>query len=488
MTIRIYNTLNGKKEIFVPIKQGRVGMYVCGPTVYDSCHIGHARSILTFDVIARYLKAKGFEVTYVRNFTDIDDKIINRANQIGIACKALAEKYIDEFYEDMDSLNVERPTIEPRATEHIAQIIKVIEMLIDKSLAYQIDGDIFFAIESFKDYGKLSGRRLEDMEAGARVNIDERKHNPFDFALWKSAKPGEPAWDSPWGNGRPGWHIECSAMVRKVYEKTIDIHTGGVDLIFPHHENEIAQSEAAYNEPFVRRWVHVEHLLVEGAKMSKSFGNSINPDDIIEEYGADTLRVYEMFIGPYGQAIAWNTKGVKGVYRFLEKFLRLVFVSMKNKKSSDNIIRAVHKLNKKIDEDLEMIKFNTIIADFMKFVNLGLENEDEIGIDMIKRVLILFAPFAPHITEELWQKTGGKKSIFKEKWPEYDKKLIKKDIFKLIIQINSKIRDSIEVEANISEETTKKMILEREKIRKLIKGKTIKKIVFVKGRLINIVV
>lgn len=292
MTLRIYNTLSGKKEIFKPIEPGRVGMYVCGPTVYDSCHIGHARSIVTFDAIVRYLKAKGFDVTYVRNFTDIDDKIINRANQLGIDPLTLAEKYIKEFYDDMKALNVERATIEPRATQHIDRIIQVIEMLIEKGFAYRIDNDVYYAVELFKDYGKLSGRRLEDMEAGARVEIDKRKHNPFDFALWKSSKPGEPAWDSPWGKGRPGWHIECSAMSTEYLGETFDIHGGGKDLIFPHHENEIAQSEAAFGKTFVRYWIHNGFVNINQEKMSKSLGNFIVLKEIIKHYHPEALRLF----------------------------------------------------------------------------------------------------------------------------------------------------------------------------------------------------
>jgi len=212
MTLRVYNTLGRRKQTFESIEPDKVRMYVCGPTVYDSCHIGHARSIIVFDIIYRYLKEKGFDVTYVRNFTDIDDKIIDRANQLGIDWQTVAEKYINEFHEDMDALNVERADIEPKPTEHINQIIQFIERLIEARLAYQINGDVYYSVEAFKEYGKLSGRKLEDMEAGARVDVDKRKHNPFDFALWKSSKPGEPAWDSPWGEGRPGWHIECSVM------------------------------------------------------------------------------------------------------------------------------------------------------------------------------------------------------------------------------------------------------------------------------------
>ncbi|MDD2388794.1 MAG: cysteine--tRNA ligase [Desulfobacterales bacterium] len=292
MTIRIYNTLSRKKEEFVPIKTGKVAMYVCGPTVYDSCHIGHARSVIVFDLIARYFKATGYELTYVRNFTDVDDKIINRANELGVSSKDLAEKYILEFYRDMDALHVQRATFEPRATEHIDQIIQFIETLISKKFAYTIDGDVYFSVEAFKDYGKLSGRKLEDMEAGARVNIDERKHNPFDFALWKSAKPGEPSWESPWGKGRPGWHIECSAMSTQYLGQTFDIHGGGKDLIFPHHENEIAQSEAASGLTFARYWVHNGFININHEKMSKSLGNFLLIKDILTQYHPESVRLF----------------------------------------------------------------------------------------------------------------------------------------------------------------------------------------------------
>lgn len=292
MALRVYNTLGREKQLFEPIEPGKVQMYVCGPTVYDSCHIGHARSVVVFDIIARYLRAKGFEVTYVRNFTDVDDKIIDRANQLGIDYQAVAEKYIKEFYEDMDALNTERPDFEPKPTEHINQIIKFIERLIEVRLAYQINGDVYYSVESFKGYGKLSGRKLEDMEAGARVDIDKRKHNPFDFVLWKSSKPGEPSWDSPWGQGRPGWHIECSVMSSEYLGETFDIHGGGKDLCFPHHENEIAQSEGIFGKPFVKYWIHNGFVNINQEKMSKSLGNFMMIKDVIKEYHPEVVRLF----------------------------------------------------------------------------------------------------------------------------------------------------------------------------------------------------
>jgi cysteinyl-tRNA synthetase len=292
MTLRIYNTLTGKKEDFVPLHGKRVGLYVCGVTVYDLCHIGHARSAIVFDTIYRYLRYRGYEVTYVRNFTDIDDKIINRANEEGVGCKNIAEKYIHEFQIDMGNLGLERPTLEPKATEHIPEMIQLVSVLVQKGYAYQSGGDVFFSIQRFKDYGKLSKRNLEEMQAGARVEIDEKKEYPLDFALWKASKPGEPSWESPWGKGRPGWHIECSVMSQKYLGETFDIHGGGKDLIFPHHENEIAQSEAASGKPFVRFWIHNGFVNIDKEKMSKSLGNILTIKEILEDWHPEVLRLF----------------------------------------------------------------------------------------------------------------------------------------------------------------------------------------------------
>jgi len=307
---------------FVPVRPGRVTMYVCGPTVYDSCHIGHARSVIVFDVILKYLKASGFDVTYVRNFTDVDDKIINRARQLGVGTSEVAEKYIKEFYEDMNALNIERATIEPRATEHIDKIIILIEKLLEKEMAYRINGDIFYSVEKFENYGKLSGRKLEEMEAGSRVDIDERKRNPFDFALWKSLKPGEPAWDSPWGKGRPGWHIECSAMSGAYLGETFDIHGGGKDLVFPHHENEIAQSEGASGKPFARYWVHNGFVNINHEKMSKSLGNFLLIKDILESYHPDSVRLF-LLSNHYRSPIDYTKKAMDESDAGLDKIYSL---------------------------------------------------------------------------------------------------------------------------------------------------------------------
>ena len=292
MPLRIYNTLTSAKEEFIPLHPGKVSMYVCGVTVYDNCHIGHARANVAFDVVYRYLQHAGYEVTYVRNYTDIDDKIINRANRDGVPYNVISERYIKAFDEDMALLNLALPTHQPKATEYIAEIIALVEKLIACGAAYPADGDVYFAVEKYSDYLKLSKRNLEEMQAGARVDVDERKRHPMDFALWKAAKPGEPFWSAPWGNGRPGWHIECSAMSMKLLGDTFDIHGGGKDLVFPHHENEIAQSEAASGKPFVRYWMHNGFVNINSEKMSKSLGNFFTIREILERYDSEVLRFF----------------------------------------------------------------------------------------------------------------------------------------------------------------------------------------------------
>ena len=328
MGLQIYNTLSGKKETFVPLKEGEVRMYVCGMTVYDHCHVGHARALLTFDVIYRYLRFLGYRVKFVRNFTDVDDKIIKRANEDKTTAKAIAERYIDEFRRDSKALGLLSPTWEPKATEHIAEIIALIRRLEEKGLAYRVEGNVFFSVTGFSEYGKLSRRRLEEMEAGARVEVDERKRHPMDFALWKASKEGEPSWESPWGRGRPGWHIECSAMSTKYLGQPFDIHGGGMDLIFPHHENEIAQSEAAFDLPFTRYWIHNELLQINQKKMSKSLGNFFTIQETLDRHEAVALRHY-FFVSHYRSPLDFSEEGleeaesaVARIYETLERVER----------------------------------------------------------------------------------------------------------------------------------------------------------------------
>jgi cysteinyl-tRNA synthetase len=290
--IRIHNTMTRKKEELVPGTRGEVTMYVCGVTVYDFSHIGHARSAIVFDVMRRYLRFRGFQVRFVRNFTDVDDKIIRRANAEGVTAREISERFIEAERADMASLGILAPDAEPKATEHIPQMIEIVQRLIAKGLAYAVEGDVYFEVRKFPPYGRLSGKNLDDLMAGARVDVDERKRDPRDFALWKSAKPGEPQWPSPWGPGRPGWHIECSAMAAQHLGETLDIHGGGEDLIFPHHECEIAQSEGATGKPFARYWAHNGLLNLGAEKMSKSLGNTLSIREMVKRHDPEAIRLY----------------------------------------------------------------------------------------------------------------------------------------------------------------------------------------------------
>jgi cysteinyl-tRNA synthetase len=323
MTLRIFNTRTGRKEDFAPIAPPRVGMYVCGVTVYDLSHLGHGRGALVFDVVRRYLAYAGYQVTYVRNYTDIDDKIIKRAAERGVSWQELAETYIREYVTDMTALGVRPADIEPKATEHIREIVDLVAALVDKGKAYVVDGDVYFRIKAFPTYGELGQRDLEELQAGARVEIDPRKEDPLDFALWKSSKPGEPWWESPWGPGRPGWHIECSAMAMKHLGPELDLHGGGKDLAFPHHENEIAQSEAVTGRPFVRIWMHNGFVNVNHEKMSKSLGNFFTIRDVLKKYDAEALRFF--LLGThYRSPIDFSDQQLEDATRTLDRVYRLL--------------------------------------------------------------------------------------------------------------------------------------------------------------------
>ncbi len=308
--MKIFNTLTRQKEEFVPITPGEAGIYACGPTVYNFIHIGNARPICVFDTLRRYLEYRGLKVSYVQNFTDIDDKIIRRANEEGISFSEVSEKYIKEFWTDAKGLNFREATVHPKATENIDKIIEIVSGLVEGGYAYEADGDVYFSPSKFKDYGKLSHQPLEELEAGARIMVGEVKRDPMDFALWKAAKPGEPYWDSPWGKGRPGWHIECSAMVCRYLGETIDIHCGGQDLIFPHHENEIAQSECYTGKPFANYWMHNGYINVDNVKMSKSLGNFFTVRDVAEKFGYEPIR-YLMIASHYRSPVNYSVEVIE---------------------------------------------------------------------------------------------------------------------------------------------------------------------------------
>ena len=316
--MKVFNTLTRQKEDLIPIKEGEYKIYACGPTVYNFIHIGNARPLCVFDVLRRYLEYRGNKVTFVQNFTDIDDKIIRRANEEGVTFKEISETYIKEFWTDAKGLGVREATVHPKATENIGEIIDIVSTLVDKGYAYAVDGDVYFSPKKFDEYGKLSHQPLEELEAGARINIGEVKKDPMDFALWKSAKPGEPYWDSPWGHGRPGWHIECSAMVRRYLGTTIDIHCGGQDLIFPHHENEIAQSECCNGAPFAHYWMHNGFITVDKVKMSKSLGNFFTVRDVAEQFGYEPIRML-MISSQYRSPINYSYDAIEQCKASLER-------------------------------------------------------------------------------------------------------------------------------------------------------------------------
>lgn len=392
--LKLFNTLTGRQEVFEPIEPNKVRMYVCGVTVYDYCHIGHARSALVFDVLRRYLESCGYAVAFVKNFTDVDDKIIKRALEQGVSCDAVTTKYIQAYHEDMGKLGIRVATEEPKATEHIADIIQLTERLIAKGLAYAVEGDVYFEVVKYREYGRLSKRRLEDLQAGARVDVDERKRHPMDFALWKSSKPGEPAWESPWGLGRPGWHIECSAMSMQHLGETFDIHGGGMDLIFPHHENEIAQSCGATGKEFARYWVHNGFVQVNQEKMSKSLGNFFTIREIFEksawseEVTGEILR-YFLLSTHYHSPLDFSDQALKEAKQalngFYDLFNRLNEPSRSSGGDRDALQAAVEWTRKSfgqaMDDDLNtsaaLAAFQGLRSDVNKLLGHGLSAEDQ---------------------------------------------------------------------------------------------------------------
>ena len=379
--MKIYNTLTRKKEEFVPITPGKVKMYSCGPTVYNYFHIGNARPFIIFDTLRRYLEYIGYDVTFVQNFTDIDDKMIKNANEQGITVKELADKFIAEYFKDAKGLGIKEATIHPKATENMDAIISTVNTLVDKGYAYESNGDVYFETKKFSEYGKLYKQPLEDLEAGARIDVTDVKRNPTDFALWKAKKEGEPAWESPWGEGRPGWHIECSAMVNKFLGETIDIHSGGQDLIFPHHENEIAQSECANGKPFARYWMHNGYINVDNEKMSKSKGNFFTVRDVAKKYDYEVIRFfmlsahYRSVINFADELLAQSKSGLDRLYNCL---YNLEFLTEKSKKrpltpeeetAKTEILSFKDKFCAAMDDDLNTADAIAALFDLVKYLN-----------------------------------------------------------------------------------------------------------------------
>lgn len=410
MSLKIYNTLTRKKEEFVPLEKGQVGMYVCGPTVYNYIHIGNARPFIIFEVVRRFFKFSGYRVKYIQNLTDIDDKMINKAKELKITVSELAEKFIREYFIDVDSLNIERADVHPRATEHIKEIIELVKGLEKKGYAYEIDGDVFFDVSKFKGYGKLSGQNIEELKAGARVEVNRRKKESVDFALWKSAKEGEPSWESPWGKGRPGWHIECSAMSMKYLGKSFDIHTGGSDLVFPHHENEIAQSEAYTNQKFVRYWMHNGYLCLNNQKMSKSLGNIMKVRDIAQKYKGETIR-YFILSAHYRSPLNFSEEQLQQAKNSLQRINNTIFnvkhllkqgKFRKSKDKNDELILEKRRENEQkfieaMDDD-----FNTPVAlswlfDFTREVNIYLNYPEQKSKEVLEEILKFYQELAGKI-------------------------------------------------------------------------------------------
>ncbi|MBU5485010.1 cysteine--tRNA ligase [Clostridium sp. MSJ-11] len=382
--MKLYNTLTRKKEEFIPINPNQVNMYVCGPTVYNFFHIGNGRTFIVFDTIRKYLEYRGYKVNFIQNFTDIDDKMIKRANEDEITVKELGDRFIEEYYKDADGLNIKRATVNPRATEFMSEIIKFVEELIEKGYAYEIDGDVYFQTKKFSEYGKLSGQNLEELQAGARINIDERKKDPMDFAIWKKQKPGEPAWESPWGLGRPGWHIECSCMAYKLLGETIDIHAGGFDLVFPHHENEIAQSECRTGKPFANYWMHSAFLNVDNQKMSKSLNNFFTAREVLQKYDAEVIRLF-MLSGHYRTQLNFSEEllesakaGLERIYNAvgnLENLLNEVTLENMNddEKEYAKVIEGYKtKYIEKMDDDFNTADAISVIFDMIRDMNTNI--------------------------------------------------------------------------------------------------------------------
>src|ERR1043165_3996111 len=383
MSLHVFNTLSGKKDTFAPLKEGEARIYVCGVTVYDSSHIGHARSLLTFDVAYRYLVFLGYRVFFVRNFTDVDDKIIQRARDENSTAEAIAGKYIKEFQDDSRALGLLPPTHEPKATEHIAEIVALIRRLEEKGAAYRVDGDVYFSVERFPGYGKLSRKNIDELEAGARVEVDERKKAPMDFALWGRGSAGEPVWDSPWGQGRPGWHIECSAMSTKYLGQPFDIHGGGRDLIFPHHENEIAQSEAAAGRPLARYWLHNGFLNINQEKMSKSLGNFFTIREILADFDVVALRHY-FLSSHYRSPMDFSDDGLneaaRASDRIYETMERIERLPQKNS-AAEPERRMIESFRREMDDDFNTPRALALIFDEVRAINRLLDEKHSKGIE-----------------------------------------------------------------------------------------------------------
>lgn len=446
--MKIYNTLTNRKEEFKPQNGGKVKMYVCGPTVYDYFHIGNARPFIVFDVFRRYLEEfKSYDVNYVQNITDVDDKIINKAAAEETTTEEVAKRFTERYWEDLKSLGVKKADHQPKATEKICEMIEFVKALEDKGYAYEVEGDVYFSVAKFKDYGKLSGRRLEELESGARIHVGQKKKDPLDFTLWKKAKPGEPKWDSPWGEGRPGWHIECSVMATTTLGETIDIHAGGADLIFPHHENEIAQAEAKTGKPFARYWLHNALLRFEGEKMSKSLGNFEYARDVVTKYGKEPIR-YFYLSKHYRKPINFSHESLKEAQRAVDRVYNLLEEAELELEELDGDQRELVEENltgagsqffqylnevkenfsQEMDDDLNTAGALGVIFELVKQTNAFRQKSPQSDYPLVKK--------AVKLVRELGKPLG----LFQKSPWEKARKDLEEDLIKLVIEVRNKLR------------------------------------------------
>ena len=450
--LKLYNTLSKQVEEFAPLNPPNVGMYICGPTVYDYFHIGNARTFIMADIIRRYLEFKGYNVKFVMNLTDIDDKIIKKSIEEKIPASDVAKKYSEAFFDDIKRLRIKTATLYPKATEHIDEILRMIKNLIDNGAAYNVDGNVFYNVSSFKQYGKLSGKKIDELESGARVEVMEEKQNPLDFALWKKSKEGEPFWKSEWGNGRPGWHIECSAMSCKHLGETFDIHAGGNDLIFPHHENEIAQSEAATKKPFVKYWLHFGFLNINKEKMSKSLGNFFTAREVLAKYSAEAIRLF-FSQAHYRGPVDFTSELLDSAEKGLEKLknLRSTIESALNKNKPGGVnpefdFEAFEKrFSEAMDEDFNSPQAVAAIFDFVKEVNRTIAEKENIHLDFYIAVRNFLIRTADNVLEII---------SFEEKEMKSDS-LLENELIKILIDIRLKAKN--EKNFQLSDDIRKKL-------------------------------
>ena len=497
----LYNSATHKKEELKTHTPNHVEMYTCGPTVYHFAHIGNLRSYIMEDVLEKYLRFAGYSVDRVMNITDVghltsdadegEDKMLKGAKREHKSVMEIAQFYTDAFFADCQKLHIKRPDVVQPATGLIDDYIKIISKLLDTGYAYLAGGNVYFDTSKLDRYYIFNDHNEEDLAVGVREGVEEdtNKKNKNDFVLWFTKSKFEDQalkWDAPWGVGDPGWHIECSVMSKRYLGEEIDIHAGGEDLIFPHHENEIAQSEAANDKPFARYWMHNAFLNIDNRKMSKSLGNVINPDEVVDQYGADTMRLYEMFMGDFEQAAPWQTSAIAGCNRFLARVWALSDKLVEGAGYRPQVETLMHQTIKKVGADIEGLKMNTAIAQLMTLVNALYDNGGATKAEL-ETVVQLLNPFAPHMTEELWEKLGHShdEQLAYYPWPKYEEAKCVESTVEIAVQVNGKVKAKITVAAAAAEEDVKAQALAA--VSQAIEGKDVKKVVVVKGRLVDIV-